>query len=100
MPLLWQFEFANGVLVAERRRIVNAVEADESIAEMERLRLAGIEMEAGLPSIGDVLTLARTYQLTAYDAVYLELARRERVPLATLDKNLRAAAAKAGVKAL
>jgi len=33
-------------------------------------------------------------------AVYLELARREGLPLATLDKGLRAAAAKAGVPLL
>jgi len=32
--------------------------------------------------------------------VYLELARREGLPLATLDKSLRVAAAKAGVALL
>ena len=43
---------------------------------------------------------ARAFQLTAYDAVYVELARREGLPRATLDKGLRAAAAKAGVPLL
>jgi len=38
--------------------------------------------------------------LSAYDAVYLDLARRERLPLATLDEKLRAAAARAGVELL
>jgi len=37
--------------------------------------------------------------LTVYDACYLELARREGLPLATLDKSLRAAATKAGIRA-
>ncbi len=100
VPQLWQVEFANGVLVAERRKIVDAAEADQSIAEMEGLKLAGIEVEAGPPPIGDVLTMARTFQLTAYDAVYLELARRAGLPLATLDNRLRAAASKAGVELL
>ena len=41
--------------------------------------------------------LAEQYALTAYDAAYLELALRERLPLATLDRQLRAAASSAGV---
>jgi predicted nucleic acid-binding protein len=41
--------------------------------------------------------LAEQYALTAYDAAYLELALRERLPLATLDAQLRAAASSAGV---
>jgi predicted nucleic acid-binding protein len=48
----------------------------------------------------DALGNARSFQLTAYDAVYLDLARREGLPLATLDKGLRAAAVKAGVALL
>jgi predicted nucleic acid-binding protein len=99
-PQLWEVEFTNGVLVAERRKIVDAALADESIAKMERLKFASIEVEAGSPPIGDVLTLARTVQLSAYDAVYLELARREGLPLATLDNRLKAAAEKAGVELL
>ena len=99
-PQLWLLEFANGVLVAERRKIVNATAADESIDEMQRLRLASIEVEAGSLLVEKVLALARTFQLTAYDAAYLELALRERLPLATLDNRLRAAAGKAGVPLL
>jgi predicted nucleic acid-binding protein len=99
-PQLWLLEFANGVLVAERRKIVNATVADESIDEMQRLRLASIEVEAGSLLVEKVLALARTFQLTAYDAAYLELALREGLPLATLDNRLRAAAGKAGVPLL
>jgi predicted nucleic acid-binding protein len=32
--------------------------------------------------------LAERYQLTLYDAAYLELAQRRKLPLATLDKDL------------
>jgi predicted nucleic acid-binding protein len=99
-PQLWLLEFANGILVAERRKIVNATVADESIDEMQRLRLASIEVEAGSLLVEKVLALARTLQLTAYDAAYLELALREALPLATLDNRLRAAAGKAGVSLL
>ena len=47
-----------------------------------------------------VLASARAFQLTAYEAVYLDLARREHLPLTTLDKGLRTAAEKAGVELL
>ncbi|MGH7224209.1 MAG: type II toxin-antitoxin system VapC family toxin, partial [Gemmataceae bacterium] len=46
------------------------------------------------------LALARTQGLTVYDGVYLELAMRRSLPLATLDKDLRAAARKTGVPCL
>jgi predicted nucleic acid-binding protein len=40
------------------------------------------------------------YELTAYDATYLELAMRLDLPLATLDKMLILAATTAGLKVL
>lgn len=84
--------------MAERRKIIDATIGDESIAEMARLQGVGIEIDAGAPPVSEVLALSRTYQLTVYDAAYLELARREGLPIATLDKSLRAAAGKAGVE--
>jgi predicted nucleic acid-binding protein len=38
--------------------------------------------------------------LTLYGAAYLELAQRRRLPLATLDRQLREAAIKAGTRTL
>jgi predicted nucleic acid-binding protein len=52
------------------------------------------------PDEGAVLRLARTYRLSVYDAAYLELAQRERLPLATLDADLKKAAAGEGVALL
>lgn len=45
-------------------------------------------------SVEDILSFAHRYHLTTYDATYLELAVRLKLPLATLDKKLRAAALK------
>jgi predicted nucleic acid-binding protein len=50
-----------------------------------------------LPDDNRVLELARKHQLTFYDAAYLELAARERLPLATLDKQLAGAARLEGI---
>jgi predicted nucleic acid-binding protein len=49
------------------------------------------------PDENAVLRLARAHRLSVYDAAYLELAQRERIPLATLDAGLRRAAAGEGV---
>ena len=43
------------------------------------------------------MTLARDRKLTVYDAAYLQLARREALPLATLDRGLEKAAIAEGV---
>jgi len=42
--------------------------------------------------------LARRWNLSAYDAHYLELAIRYGIPLATLDEGLRRAAKEEGVR--
>jgi predicted nucleic acid-binding protein len=44
------------------------------------------------------LHLADRFRLTLYDAAYLELAQRRKLPLATLDQELRAAAQAVGTK--
>ena len=52
---------------------------------------------APTPENNDVAALARERRLTVYDAAYLELARREGSPLATLDRDLERAALAEGV---
>ena len=45
-----------------------------------------------------LVSLARSQRLSVYDALYLSLAIREGLPLATLDGGLKRAARSAGVK--
>ncbi len=58
-----------------------------------------IDLDAAAPSGIQlaVAAISREFKLSGYDAQYLELARRRNLPLATLDKDLRKAAKKAGV---
>ena len=56
-----------------------------------------IDEQGAKRAFGEVLTLARTWKLSTYDATYLELARREKCPLATLDAALQEAAAGLGI---
>lgn len=98
VPGLWHLEMANGLAVAERRGILTSTNSRAAITVIEQLFTQAIESSTEFISIRQVLATAQTFELTAYDAVYLETARRERLPLATLDRKLLAAARQAGVE--
>jgi predicted nucleic acid-binding protein len=99
-PALWHLEIANGLAVAERRGILTSQDAMLALLQLEQLCAQALEIEAEIVSMRQAFTTARTYNLSAYDSVYLDLALRARLPLATLDVALRKAASKAGVELL
>jgi len=94
VPLLWRQEFVNTMAVLERRRRLKAADAAQAFAELADMNLATdrelVELEA-------LAGLARRFKLSAYDATYLELAMRLRLPFACRDGPLKAALPKAGV---
>ena len=94
VPSLWWFEIRNVLLMGERRKRITAEESAEFLAELDRLPIE-IDRE---PASDSVLALARRFDLTAYDAAYLELSVRRAAPLATLDEKLAAAARRVKVK--
>lgn len=100
VPALWHLEIANSLVVAERRGILTSSDATLALAQLEQLCAQALEIEADLVPMRQALTTARNYELSAYDSVYLDLALRTRLPLATLDAALRKAAGKAGVELL
>jgi predicted nucleic acid-binding protein len=95
VPLLWFYEVGNGLTMACRRKRITYEQATGYLARVRRLPISA---DAADPAL--ILTLpdlARAYELTNYDAAYLELALRRNIPLATTDEALRRAAKKAGV---
>lgn len=92
-PSLFWFEVRNILVAAERRGRLNPAQTMEFLGALSALPLTLDR----LPDEGAVLQLARTHNLTVYDAAYLELARREGSMLATLDKALVRAAQAEGV---
>ena len=98
VPALWHLEMANGLVVAQRRGILTASDVDRSLLYLEQLLAQVIDSDGALLSIRESLLPARMFQLSSYDAAYLETARRGNLPLATLDQPLRAAAKRAGVE--
>jgi predicted nucleic acid-binding protein len=90
VPAVWPLEIANALLVGERRKLSTETQAGRWLGQLAALP---VEVEEMTPATawGEVLRLARDHTLSAYDAAYLELALRRRLPLASLDERLRAA---------
>jgi predicted nucleic acid-binding protein len=99
VPVLWPFEFANVLLQAERRGRITMAAVDGRLAAFAALPIT-VDTAAWLRTGTAVLALARLHGLTTYDAAYLELAMRQRLPLATKDKALTRACAAVGVVVL
>ena len=97
VPALWAIEIANSLVAGERRQRLTA----SDIARFFEL-LHGLSIETDTQTasraLSDTLQLARTHDLSAYDATYLELAMREGLGLATLDGRLERAAKAVGVE--
>jgi predicted nucleic acid-binding protein len=93
-PGLWELEVANVVLSAERR---GRMSENASVQIMERLTDLPIRINPDSPRIHHLLEVGRRYGLTSYDAAYLTLAQQLDLPLATLDRDLAAAARLADV---
>ena len=93
VPGLWWFEVRNILIVNERRRRITESDTAAFLLSLSRLRIRADRV----PDENGVLRMARAHRLSVYDAAYLELAQREGLPLATLDVDLRKAAADEGV---
>ena len=93
VPHLWHLEIRNSLLTAERRRRISLKDAGECLGALGGLPIQ-TDQEADLQSAFD---LAIKHGLSFYDAMYLELAKRRRADLATLDRKLGSAAASEGV---
>ena len=97
VPSLWPVEVANVLLAATRRGRIRVDEWPEICAHLDVLPIE-IDPISTARVWGAVLELANRHRLSAYDAMYLELAVRMRMPLATLDRALAAAGQAAGIE--
>jgi predicted nucleic acid-binding protein len=95
-PWLWRLEVANAVLVRQRRKALTEAQATHILRLLDELPIEFIAQPAGRTATS-LAEIARPHQLSAYDAVYLDLAVTLALPLFTRDTNLRAAAKRTGV---
>jgi len=99
VPVLWAFEVANSLLALWRRRVIQEQQYERArwdLAHLESL----VDEEGPRVALEKTSTIAREHSLSVYDAVYLELALRKGLPLATRDAALNKAAKRAGVRTL
>ena len=99
VPLHWRLELANVLVQAERHRRITPAQVATSVDFVERLPIE-VDAETERRSFREVLALARSTNLTSYDAAYLELALRKGLDLATQDRALVQAARAMQVKTL
>jgi predicted nucleic acid-binding protein len=99
VPALWRLEVANVLEMGVRRKRHDAAFRDATLSDLALLPIR-VDPDTDRHAWGATARLAARYSLTVYDAAYLELARRTDIPLATLDKELRAAALAEGVSLL
>jgi predicted nucleic acid-binding protein len=100
VPALWRLEIANGFVIAQRRGLLQSSDIAEVLQSFELVLAQSIENSDGAIPMRRVITTAQEFRLTAYDAEYLATARSQQLPLATLDRQLEAAAVQAGVPLL
>ncbi len=96
MPALWWLEIVNVTLIAERRAKIARAQRRAWLDRIARLGFA-TDQEAARLAWPEIAGLAERHGLTAYDAVYLELAVRRGLPLGTLDRDLARAAMAEGI---
>jgi predicted nucleic acid-binding protein len=99
VPMIWRLEVANSLQNSIRRRRIDAAFRDKALADLSVMKIA---TDTGTDAFAwsTTLHLADRLRLTPYDACYLELAQRRALPLASLDKELRAAGRKLGIPLL
>ena len=96
VPGHWTVEVANALLVGERRKRATSADSAHFTQRLRQLILEVDPLDA-FGALDRILPLARAHKLTIYDALYLELAERRGLPLASLDGDLCEAARSVGV---
>lgn len=97
VPVIWRLEVINALLMAERRGRLAQSDTAELLAVLDSVQIV-LDYQDLQRRTNQIMSLARAYGLSAYDAAYLELAMRLGVPIASLDDTLLQAATAVGVK--
>ncbi len=99
IPLLWWYETANVLSAAIKRKRLkynDVLHINSLLASFNFIT----DSQYGIDYSEKLLELTQLYNLSSYDAAYLELSVRKRGVLGTLDKELKKACVDAGVAIL
>ncbi len=96
-PVMLPIEVGNALNVGVRRGRLTVADWHKGVSVIQSLPVA-IDEFSFVRTLNEVAQLGQRYGLSVYDAMYLELASRRGLPLATFDAGLRKAADLAGVR--
>jgi predicted nucleic acid-binding protein len=96
VPALWFLEVANGLLAAQRRKLLTPAERKAALDRLLTLAFT-VDDETARGICRRASDLAEKHGLSVYDAAYVEAALRRRLPLATRDRAVKDAAIRCGV---
>ncbi len=96
VPAVWPVEVTNGLLQGLRRQRLDQAELTRYLSLLGLLNIQVTEA-ASEHTFSRVLDVGMALSLTAYDASYIELAQRLRLPLITSDRRMAEAARTVGI---
>lgn len=96
VPGHWSLEIVNAMVVGVRRGRTTDQKASDFCDAISEYSIA-VDPETSEAAWHETRRLAQLYRLSSYDAAYLELALRLKLPLATIDQPLAKAAGLAGL---
>ena len=96
VPTIWSLEVGNVLLISERRKRITKEQRQKALYILKDLPIKTDELTFKNAWF-EIIELAEKYNLTLYDACYLELVLRYNSILATFDNNLKQAAKLAGI---
>ena len=97
VPALWPLEVANALTVLVRRGKLTAGDRQMGLGWLRGLPIR-VDHEMASLAFSKLSELASAHRLSVYDAAYLELAERRKLPLGCKDSPLRKAAKLCGVR--
>ena len=99
VPEIWHLEVLNGLLTGQRRGVITVAAVISFIVKLDGLPIQTDPLPISERK-AEIFALAREYELSAYDAVYLDLALRTGGGLLSFDRRLTRAQQAAGVPPL
>jgi predicted nucleic acid-binding protein len=98
VPALWWHETANVLAVAVRKKRLHQTDASNALTLFSALK-PRVDHASGTGYAQRLMELALTWNLSAYDAAYLELALRKGSTMLSHDRSLLDAAGRCGIEA-
>lgn len=96
VPALWYTETVQVLRCAEREGLLGESAVTAFLSQLAKLPIAMDQTPPAAIQLA-AASVSREFRLSGYDAQYLELATRRKLSIATLDRDFRKSARRAGV---